>query len=139
LRGSLGAEHGTEKADPRDVIARPVKAGDKAGHDRVATEGAHNRNRGSGRLGSQDGTAASRRHDHGHLAADQIGRKRAQSIVLVFRKVVFDRHVAAFGVAGFTQPTAERLRKVGSVISPQAGQEADYRHRRLLRARDDRP
>jgi hypothetical protein len=37
----------------------------------------------------------SHRGDHRHLADDQI------SIVLVFRKTVFDRHIATFGVAGF--------------------------------------
>ena len=99
----------------------------------------HDRNRGGRRLGGQNRIAASGRGDHGHLAADQIGRKRRQSIVLVFRKPVFDRHVAAFDIAGFTQATAERIREVGPVISPQAGQEADHRHRRLLRARRERP
>jgi hypothetical protein len=46
--------------------------------------------------------------DHGHLAADQIGRKGRQSIMLVFCKTVFDRYVAAVDIAGFTQATAER-------------------------------
>jgi hypothetical protein len=60
---------------------------------------------------------------------------RRRLIVLVFRKTVLDCDVAAFNVAGFTQATTERFHKVGPVIPPQAGQEADDRHRRLLRAR----
>src|SRR5262249_19197867 len=74
-----------------------------------------------------------------YLAADQIGRKRRQSIILAFRKVEFDRHVAAFHVAGLTQATAKRVDKVASVILSQAAQEANHRHRRLLRARREWP
>ena len=44
------------------------------------------------------------RDNHGHLSANQIGRQCRQSIVLVFCPTVFDRHVAAFDIAGFTQP-----------------------------------
>src|SRR5262245_12315351 len=87
----------------------------------------------------QHRSAASGRGDHRYLAADQIGRKRRQSIILAFRKVEFDRHVAAFHVAGLTQATAKRVDKVASVILSQAAQEADHRHRRLLRARRERP
>jgi hypothetical protein len=53
--------------------------------------------------------------------------------VLVFSKAVFDRHVAAVDIAGFTQAAAERGREVGAVILPQRVQEPDHRHRRLVR------
>ena len=38
--------------------------------------------------------------DHGHLAADQIGRQRRQPVVLALRPAIFDRDVAALDVAG---------------------------------------
>ena len=136
---AFSAQHGTEKADPCDVSARPVEACDEAGPDRVATEREDDRYRGGRRLGRQNRIAASGRGDHRHLAGDQIGRKCRQSILLVFRIAVFDRHVTAFDIAGFTQATAERNRKVGPIISSQAGQEPYHRHRRLLRARRERP
>ena len=47
------------------------------------------------------------RNDHGHLAADQIGRHRRQPIVLTFRPAVFDRDVVALDIAGLVQTFAE--------------------------------
>src|ERR1700730_2063342 len=37
--------------------------------------------------------------DHRHLTVDQVVSKRRQSIGLVLRKTIFDRHVATFDVA----------------------------------------
>jgi hypothetical protein len=42
-------------------------------------------------------------------------------------------------VIRFTQTSAERLGEVGSVISPKRGKKPNYRHRRLLRTRRERP
>jgi hypothetical protein len=88
---------------------------------------------------SPDRSSPTGRGDHGHLAFGQIGRKRRQPIILVFRKTILDRHVAAFDVAGFTQATTQRLRKVRSIISAPTAQEPNNRHCRLLRARRERP
>jgi hypothetical protein len=79
----LAGDQITEPTHSRDIAARPVEAGDIALPDRVATSRKHNR-AGGRRHGSQYRTAASRRGDHGRLAADQVGRKGRQSIVLVF-------------------------------------------------------
>src|SRR5262245_59254643 len=73
------------------------------------------------------------------LAADQIGRKRRQSIMLVFCETVFDRHIAAVDITGFTQAATERGREIGPVILTERVQEPDRRHRRLLCARRNRP
>src|SRR5262249_19303896 len=83
--------------------------------------------------------AASRRGDHMDLAADQIGRKRRQSIMLVFCETVFDRHIAAVDITGFTQAATERGREIGPVILTERVQEPDHRHRWLLRARRAAP
>ena len=116
---AFSAQHGTEKADPCDVSARPVEACDETGSDRVATEREDDRYRGCRRLGRQNRVAASGRGDHRHLAGDQIGRKCRQSILLVFGKAVFDRHVTAFDIAGFTQATAERTARLGRSFRPR--------------------
>src|SRR5262249_7835208 len=73
------------------------------------------------------------------LAADQIGRKRRQSIMLVFCETVFDRHIAAVDITGFTQAATESGREIGSVILTERVEEPDHRHCRLLRPRRERP
>src|SRR6478609_1540293 len=129
---SLAAKHGTEPGYSRDVTARAVETGDKAGPDRVATTREHDWNDCGRRLGSQNGIATAGRGDHHHFAVHKYGRKRRQAIVLVFCITIFYRDVPAFDVTGFTQATPERLRKIGPIVSPETGQETDYRHRRLL-------
>ena len=81
--------------------------------DWVAARREHNRNGLGRRHGSQYRSATSCRGDHGYLAADQVGRKGRQSIVLIFGKTGFDRDVAAIDIAGFTQATAEGGRRLG--------------------------
>ena len=50
--------------------------------------------------------------DHGHLAADQLGRQRRQPIVLTFRPAIFDRDILALDITGFAQTLAERGNEV---------------------------
>jgi hypothetical protein len=52
------------------------------------------------------------RCNDGHLARDQISRKRRQSIVLVFRDAVLDYDTTVFEEPGFTQSAAECIGKV---------------------------
>src|SRR5262245_48501611 len=59
--------------------------------------------------------------------------------MLVFCETVFDRHIAAVDITGFTQAATERGREIGPVILTERVQEPDHRHRRLLRARRERP
>ena len=91
----------SEKGNPRDVTARAIEAGDEALPDRIAAKREYDRNRGGRRLGSQNRAASSRCGDHRHITVDQVVSKRRQSIGLVLRKTVFDRHVATFDVADF--------------------------------------
>ena len=76
---------------------------------------------------------------HGHLAANQIGRKRRKSIELTLGKAVFDGHVLAFDVAGFFEPLLERGDLLVQRSARSGAQESNHRHRRLLRARRQRP
>src|SRR5262249_26091486 len=76
---------------------------------------------------------------HGHLTMNQIGGHRRQSINSALRPAIFDRHVAAFDVAGFLQGLTECSRH-WLVSGRRLGVEkSDHRHRRLLRARRERP
>ena len=135
---SLGNELGTKPVNPRDVAARPVEADDVAQLDRVASGREHDRNRSGRCLSHQNRIAASGRGDYRHLAGDQIGCQRRQSIAAIFRKMVFDCHIAPFDVAGFTQATTERFPQFGPVIPPVV-QKPDHRQRPLQRTRRDRP
>ena len=98
---------------PGDVAARPIEAGDETQPDRIVADW----RRRSGivavaALAASAAGVAADRDDHGHLAADQIGRQRRQSIVLTLRPAVFDRHVLALDIAGFVQALAERARRM---------------------------
>ena len=77
-------------------------------------------------------------HDYGDLAANQFGRQRRQPIVLIFGPAIFDRHVFSLDIAGLPQTLPERR---ATFREPQAIErgEPDHRHRRLLRARRERP
>src|SRR5262249_18698556 len=73
------------------------------------------------------------------LAADQISRQGRQAIEPVLRKTVLDGYVAAIDIAGFAQAAAEGGREIGPIVLPEAVQESDHRHRRLLGAYGKRP
>src|SRR5262249_51616333 len=67
----------------------------------------------------------------------EVGHERRQVVELALQPMVLHRHVLSLDVAGFVEALTERI-PPGSCGCP-AVHEADYRHRRLLRARCDRP
>src|SRR5215472_4569372 len=81
------------------------------------------------------------RSDHRHLTAYQIGCEVGQSVVLVLRPPILNRHILALDVAGFTKALAECGQKACTIGKerPRAAEKPDHRHRRLLRARRERP
>ena len=131
----LGSEFGVEPAHPGDIAARLPDTGDKAALDRVVAAREHDRDR-AGRLhGDERRIVAAGCGDHGHLAPDQFGRERRQPIVLVpppsgirSRRSDPRRSRSRSGLGG-TRQSPERT------PAPFAIEEADHRHRRLLRAR----
>src|SRR5262245_30896083 len=84
------------------------------------------------------------RSDRGHLTAYQIGCEVGQSVVLVLRAIL-DRHILALDVAGFTKALPEcgqiacTINKRRAAKRGTRAEHADHRHRRLLRARRERP
>jgi hypothetical protein len=94
-----------EKADARDVAARPVEAGHETKLNRVAAAGENDWYRRGDRLGRQRRTAI--RQDRGDLTADEIGGQSGQSIGLLLGPAIFHRHVLTLDVACFLQTIAE--------------------------------
>src|SRR5262249_9340488 len=77
--------------------------------------------------------------NHGHLAANEIRQQHWKSIVLILRPAVFDSHVLALDIAGFAQATTERAQTAREHVRRFTAEVSDHRHRRLLRARRERP
>ena len=79
------------------------------------------------------------RDDYRHLTAHQLGRQRRQLIVLPFGPAVFDRDVVPLDITGFRQALAEYRRLRHERPGRTRSKKSDDRHRRLLRARRERP
>src|SRR5262245_17050039 len=79
------------------------------------------------------------RSDHRHLTAYQIGCEVGQSVSLVLRPAILDRHILTLDVAGFTKALAECGQIACTIGRPRGAEEPDHRHRALLRARRERP
>jgi len=58
---------------------------------------------------------------------------------LTLSPAVFDRNVLSLDIAGFAQPLANSGHKRHEQAGRRAAEEADHRHRLLLRARGERP
>ena len=87
------------EADTGDVATWPVEAGDEAVADRIAAGCEDDRDRRGCGLGRNCRRGVGR-SDHCHLTAYQIGCEVGQSIVLVLRPAILDRHILAFDVPG---------------------------------------
>jgi hypothetical protein len=70
--------------------------------------------------------------------AHEIGCKRRQPVILAFRPAIFDRKRSGLRLIRIRRAPGERVKLL--VIGERGGvQHTDYRQRRLLRARCDRP
>src|SRR5262249_39779491 len=79
------------------------------------------------------------RSDHRHLTAYQIGCEVGQYVVLVLRPAILDHNILALDVAGFAKALPECGQIACTIRKRRAAEEADHRHRRLLRPRRERP
>jgi hypothetical protein len=106
--------------------------------DRVSTEAKGDPDR----LGRSFGCKRRRiakRSDNCNATADEVSHERRQAIVLAAEPMVLDGHVLALNVAGFAEAFRERGRMASGAIERSTADKADYGHRRLLRARRERP
>src|SRR5215475_11258046 len=127
-----------DEGDTGDVAARPVETGDEAELNRVAAGYEDDRDRRSRRLG-YNCRGDVMRSDHRHLTAYQIGCEVGQSLDLVLRPAILDHDILALDVAGFTNPLPEGGQITCTIGKRRTAEETDHRHRRLLRARRERP
>ena len=102
----LGRDIRGQRAHPGRVTSWLIQARDQSGTHRVFA-GEHDRDRRGCRFGGHCRSQGSRRDDNPHLAPDQIGRQRWQSIVLALGRSVLDRDVLTLRIAGFLQALAE--------------------------------
>src|SRR5215475_2313043 len=79
------------------------------------------------------------RSDHRHLTAYQIGCEVGPYIVLVLRPAILDHDILALDVAGFANALPECGQIACTISKRRAAEKSDHRHRRLLRARRERP
>jgi hypothetical protein len=122
-----------QKGDAGEVRAGPVEAGDETRCDRV-TAGEKDDGNGRGRCLGRARYGNGGGYDHGDAAADEIGGEGRQSIQLVLRITILDRHVPALDVAGFFQALKKRNGGVLVVdLSGLGAEEPDHRHCCLLR------
>src|SRR5580704_13115488 len=135
----LRADLHTQTGHARDVAARSVQAGDKSKHHRVGPYPEYDRDRTGCPLRGQCRLTAIDRGNNSHLTANEFGRQFRHPIVLAIRPTIFDRHVPALDMAGFVEALAERAQQVRMYVWRRAVEEPDHRHRRLLRARRERP
>src|SRR5262245_17164530 len=78
------------------------------------------------------------RSDHRHLTAYQIGCEVGQSVVLVLRPAIFDHHILALDIAGFTNALLEWRQIPCTISKRRATEESDHRCRSLLCPRRNR-
>ncbi len=124
---------------PGYVAARPVETGHDAVFDWIITGGEDDRNRGS-RLFCRNGRAdAAGRSDQGHPTANEVDCELRKAVVLTFCPPILDSDVLTFAVAAFPEAAVERRDDIGGLVRRPAAEEPNDRHRRLLRARRERP
>src|SRR5215831_19028710 len=76
---------------------------------------------------------------HGHFPLDEFGYHRRQPIKLAVGPAELEGDILALGETVFSQAPAEAFHQIGVGARRPPTHEPDYRHRRLLRARRERP
>ena len=123
----------------RDVAARPLRLATRpSSPDRRRRE--HDRNRRGRRLCRECRSGAAGRDNHGHLTANQIGRQRRQSIVSgpPPSDIRSPRSDPRHSRLRF-RPWRNARTRCRVPVGRCAVEKPDHRHRRLLRARRERP
>jgi hypothetical protein len=134
----FGTQFAQQVAQAGRIAARPGDARDQTKLDGVFADAEDDRDhRGRSLCGERRRGAEG--SDHGHIAPQQFTDHRRQPIVLTLRPAIFDCHVPTLDISGFAQTLAERGDEVGDRVGRCAAEESDYRHRRLLRVRRERP
>ena len=111
---TLADELRGEQGQPRDIAARPRKAGDEPVRNRIGNTGDDNGD-GSGRLLGGQGMGCAWGEDDINLERNQFGRESGEPLDLPLGTSVFEHEVAALDVPEVTQSLTEgHFRAVGS-------------------------
>src|SRR2546430_828858 len=70
---------------------------------------------------------------------DELGGELGKAFAPPLRPAIFDRDVVPFDKTGLIQALVERSQVVRKSFAGSSVEEPDHRHRRLLRARRERP
>ena len=133
----LGCQSAAEARDASDVGARFVEAFDEARPDRIGAADKHDRD--SRRRGPNGRHGKIIADDHRHPATHQICRQRWQPAEIVVRKAKLDGDVLALDEPRLGKALAKRRYQMHRGGGRRAAENTDHRHRRLLRARRQRP
>ena len=122
-----------------NVATGSVETGDEAQPHGVFSQVDHEGNFRGCRLGRQRRRLSAGRDNDSNLPAYQLLGQRLHAAVLAASPAVFDGDVLPFDVARFAQAPTDcgQHRHVG--FRRSRAEISDYRHRRLLRARPERP
>src|SRR5262249_29585127 len=134
---SLGRKIASRNARASSVAARPIEALDQATSHRIDADDEHDWDRWRCSFGYTRRNAVG--DDHVHLAAHQIGRQFGQPINVTSGPAPFDRNRLPLDVTGPLQAVAKCCNEMLGTLERCATKKSDHRHRRLLRARRERP
>src|SRR5215831_2263618 len=135
----LCSKRHAEIGNAGDVATGPVKVCDEAGLHGVAGGAEHDRDRRRCALGCECRRHAEGRGDEGDSAANEVGCQFRQAIGVVMRPPELDGQVLALDVAALAQSLAESSHSICERLRRAELEQPDYRQRRLLRARRERP
>ena len=119
---------------PGNIAARSREAGDKPSRDGINAHLEDNGDRCGCRFCRKCRGRATRRDNHVHPTANQIGRQNRQPIVLAFCPAKIDRYIATLDKAGIAQALAKRAQRACVQVRRRTAEKADHRHC-LLRGR----
>src|SRR5262249_35105927 len=135
----LPAQFRKIKECPRHIAARACKTFDISFGKRIALQIQRDNGNGARCILGRRARLWSWREKDVHVVPNKIGRKLGQSLRVEVAKAIFDRDIFALDVARFGQTPLERGDQMRDVLSRRGVQKSDHRHRRLLRARCERP
>src|SRR5262245_22822160 len=136
LRSSSSRFAASAANNAREIAVGAVETGNEAKIDRIGASCEYDRNGGGCSLGCQRSRRGDR-NDHARRVGHQFGRQRRQLLEATIGRKIFDRNISAFDIAGLLEALPDRPEL--AIIKLGAAQQAHERHRRLLRARRERP
>ena len=122
-----------------NVARGSIKAVDETKLYRIGADAEDDGNRAGRSLGRERRCRAARCGDDSHLALDKLGHQCRHTIELILSPTIFDYNIAAIDETGFAEALTECRGHMDARIRGAVMEKSDHGHRRLLRARRERP